>query len=91
MKITKHLFLVFLGVLVIGCASCVPGICGCAFSIWPSSWEQWIDQPALIMDMIGAPGMLICCTLMLIFWTRRKTIDETARIRTEQQANKNQS
>lgn len=74
MRITKIIFLGFLSMFVLGCASCVPGICGCGLSVWPSSWEQWITIPALIADVVSLAGMAVCATVWFILWMKRRAI-----------------
>jgi len=90
MKKTGLLFLGFLALFIIGGVSCLPGICGNAFSIWPSRWEDSIALPALTVAIVGLSGMFICCTIWLIRWTRNKTIADTTSIRAQQEANRDQ-
>ena len=78
MKMLRLFFLAFLSSFVLGCASCVPGICGCALSVWPANWEGAIDAPAFISDVVGLLGMAICAIVMLVLWTKRKTREHTA-------------
>ena len=88
MKTAKLLFLLFLIAGIVGCASCVPGICGCSFSIWPSRWEEFIAAPALIAEFISIPGMIVCGIVMIVLCTRRRSIAETQQILARQDAGK---
>jgi tetrahydromethanopterin S-methyltransferase subunit E len=81
MRKVQFLFFGFAAMFVLGCSSCVPGICGCALSIWPVSWEGMVSGPAVISDLVGFIGMLVCAILLLVLWTRRRTIEHTARRR----------
>ena len=78
MKSTKLLFLGFLAAFLLGCASCVPGVCGCALSIWPDRLEEVVAIPALVSDFVGLGGMLTCGIIMLILRAKRKDDENTA-------------
>lgn len=75
----KSAFFGFLGIFLIGCGSCVPGMCGCAISIWPSSWEEWVSGTAFISDLVGLVGMLICAIWAVVLRTKHRTIEDANR------------
>jgi hypothetical protein len=74
MKITGLVFAGFLLLLIAGLTTCVPGICGCAFSWLPDQWEGYADLPALIADAVGLIGCVVSGLLFLVLWTRRQTM-----------------
>ena len=75
MRRTAIAFWVFLGLLIVGVGTCVPGICGCAFSWLPASWEEYDGLPALIADGVGLVGCAVSGLLFLVLLARRRTIE----------------
>jgi len=62
----------FLCLLIAGCVTCVPGICGCAFSVLPSSWEQYYTLPAIAADLIGFTGTVVSTIVLVVLSVRRR-------------------
>jgi hypothetical protein len=73
-KKTIVAFLAFLGLLIAGLGTCLPGICGCAVSWLPDKWEVRYWKQAFAADAIGLGGCVVSGVLLLVLWTRRETI-----------------
>src|SRR5580658_10885777 len=72
MKIASICSISFVCLLVAGCVTCVPGICGCAFSWLPSEWEQYYALPAIAADLIGFVGAVVSTIVLVILSVRRQ-------------------
>jgi hypothetical protein len=67
-------FGIFFVLLVAGLTTCVPGVCGCAFSWLPDNWEQYYALPGVVADFLGLLGCAVSGFMLLVLWTRRQTI-----------------
>jgi hypothetical protein len=74
MKKTAVAFWLFFALLIAGLATCVPGICGCAFSWLPDKWEDYFGLPAVIADVVGLVGCAVSGLLFLVLLARRQTV-----------------
>lgn len=43
--------------------------------------EEFITAPALVSDLLGFIGMIVCAIVMLVLWTKRKTVEDVTRLR----------
>ena len=63
----------FLVVFVLGAGTCLPGICGCAFSWFPPSWEERITLPALLAEVMGFAGCAFSGLVWLVLLAKKET------------------